>query len=327
MIGIAHPASSPNSGADAVSFDGSVAVGGSLSGGYGQAFRWTGTTPTGLGVLPNPNNVLTSWAYGVSDNGRVIVGGSAMYNSNYQAFRWDATNGMVGIGPVPSLTLPIETLAYAASADGSVIVGERRLGFESSAFRYTASEGMQLLGDFPGSQISGSIATDVTPDGSIIVGSGRRNGSEAFRWTAATGLVSLGKLQLEGNKLSGTQAFATSADGTVIVGRANENSFQQIPQQAFVWTSAQGMRSLKSVLLNDVGLNLVGWELKDAFDISNDGLTVVGWGINPAGDTEAWVAVLPEPGGVLVGMALIATWVVRGRTLRRRWGWGTENLC
>ncbi len=31
--------------------------------------------------------------------------------------------------------------------------------------------------------------------------------------------------------------------------------------EAFIWNSSQGMRSLKQVLTNDYGLNLTGWTL------------------------------------------------------------------
>ena len=37
-----------------------------------------------------------------------------------------------------------------------------------------------------------------------------------------------------------------------------------------------------------------GWELLAAGGINESG-TIVGWGINPSGDTEAWIATVPEP--------------------------------
>ncbi len=55
------------------------------------------------------------------------------------------------------------------------------------------------------------------------------------------------------------------------------------------------MRNLKQVLENDYGLDLTGWTLTYAGDISSDGNVIVGVGTNPDGDTEGWIAVL-DPG-------------------------------
>ncbi|MCH9023676.1 MAG: PEP-CTERM sorting domain-containing protein, partial [Planctomycetes bacterium] len=35
--------------------------------------------------------------------------------------------------------------------------------------------------------------------------------------------------------------------------------------------------------------------LSQAKGISADGLTIVGWGRNPSGNSEAWIATIPEP--------------------------------
>jgi hypothetical protein len=38
-----------------------------------------------------------------------------------------------------------------------------------------------------------------------------------------------------------------------------------------------------------------GWTLAAATGVSADGTVIVGRGINPSGETEAWIAILPEP--------------------------------
>jgi hypothetical protein len=64
-----------------------------------------------------------------------------------------------------------------------------------------------------------------------------------------------------------------------------------------VWDAANGMRSLKDVLQTQYGLDLTGWTLQGA-QFTPDGRTLVGGGLNPAGQHEAWIAVIPEPAGV-----------------------------
>ena len=48
------------------------------------------------------------------------------------------------------------------------------------------------------------------------------------------------------------------------------------------------------MLRTDVQLNLGDWRLTRVSDISADGRTILGLGINPEGDLESWVAVLPQ---------------------------------
>ena len=92
-----------------------------------------------------------------------------------------------------------------------------------------------------------------------------------------------------------SSATAVSFDGQIIVG----NSTSASGDEAFIWDAVNGMRSLKSVLVNQCHLNLTGWTLY-ADGISADGLTIVGSGVNPSGETEAWAATIPEPASALL---------------------------
>ncbi len=86
-------------------------------------------------------------------------------------------------------------------------------------------------------------------------------------------------------------SFGVSGDGATVVGV----SWDEFSDKAFIWDIDNGMQNLKDLLVNDHSLNLTGWTLNRATGISNDGLTIVGFGTNPAGETEAWIATIPEP--------------------------------
>ncbi|MCE1244985.1 MAG: autotransporter domain-containing protein [Oryzomicrobium sp.] len=103
-----------------------------------------------------------------------------------------------------------------------------------------------------------SSAYGVSADGSVVVG---ENLDRAFRWTEATGMVSLGTL----NNGSSSYANGVSADGSVVVGYDVEAASSQ--QRAFRWTEANGMVSLG--MLNN-GSNSY------ATAVSADGKVVVG---------------------------------------------------
>jgi probable HAF family extracellular repeat protein len=262
-----------------------------------------------LGFLPG--GVGSSLAIAVSGDGSAVAGWGALPYGP-QAFRWTETGGMLGLGYLPGGDL--ESRARAISADGGSVVGEASSanGFEE-AFLWSEAAGIVGLCDLPGGMFS-SLAFDVSADGSVVVGRGANAaGFEAFLWTEAGGMVGLGDLPGGGHD---SDARAVSDDGKRVVGRADGN-VSPAPR-AFLWTPDDGMRLLQQVLVEDYGLDLTGWTLREATDISADGNTIVGWGINPAGLTEAWVAAIPEPSTaplLALGLALLAAKAGRRRPL------------
>ncbi|GMU34142.1 MAG: hypothetical protein AMXMBFR20_20140 [Planctomycetia bacterium] len=163
---------------------------------------------------------------------------------------------------------------------------------------------MTGLGDLPGGSFD-SRAYAVSADGNAIVGrSNSANGVEAFFWSGATGMIGLGDLPGLGTS---SQASAVSGDGSLVVGFATPDS----RAAAFIWDSVRGMRELQTVLSIDFGLDLAGWQLISATGISSDGTVITGAGINPGGQTEAWIAVIPEP--VSIAPFLIVFAILRPR--------------
>lgn len=260
---LGYPAGRESSSAEAVSDDGTVVAGGSsrpyilhgMNVGMPMGYRWTqagGWDATGIDAVLN----------GVSGDGSTILGqfmvGSANGPGPGNPFYWRA----------PAGPLPLDQgLAYAASADGSVIVGTRTgaNGFHE-AYRWTAAGGYQMLGHLSPGPTMESWAAATTPDGTVIAGTSgdafNQSGAQGFVWTAATGMRPLG--QLPGSSGFRVYPRAISADGRYIVGDATGVSGMS---QAFVWWEPGGMRPLPL---------LPGHTSSTATDISADGSVIIG---------------------------------------------------
>jgi len=207
--------------------------------------------------------------------------------------------------------------AYAVSADGVVVGGSYYTSGYGSAFRWTASGGMQNLGTLGGEW---SEAWGVSADGSVVVGRAENAAGQgrAFRWQNGV-MQDLGTLP--GG--SSSTASGVSADGSVVVGVADNDAGRR---RAFRWTASDGMQNLGTLggycsVASGVsadGFVVVGvaqnaaWQLRAfrwqngvmqalgtlggddswAWGVSADGSVVVGWARNAAGDGRAfrWTA-------------------------------------
>lgn len=206
----------------------------------------------------------------ISGDGQTIVGrypywNSALFIESHYAIAWSQAGGfqfladlVEGIG---------DTVAYAASYDGSVIVGRARTSAGLQPVRWTVSEGATLLGVLPSGGAYGE-AMDVSADGTIVVGvADSADGLQAFRWTVEAGLVGLGRLP-------GTiesRATAISADGQVIVGASRDAAGNE---RAFRWTASGGIL--------DLGNLPGGSSTRAATAVSGDGSTIVGSARTPS---------------------------------------------
>jgi probable HAF family extracellular repeat protein len=123
------------------------------------------------------------------------------------------------------------------------------------------------VGDLAGGAVS-SIAEAISADASTVVGESESTpGTQAFRWTAAGGLVGIG--DIPGGQFF-SSAAGVSSNGSVIAGTGVDSSDVS---RAFRWTQASGI----------VALNTFSCSLCDphtfAEGISPNGLVVVGAGM------------------------------------------------
>ena len=219
---------------------------------------------TALGYLPGKSR---STATAVSSDGSIVVGFSE--TPDKEAFRWE--DGVIsGLGDLAGGDQ--SSAALGVSADGSVVVGSGTpagplFGGPTEAVCWENGV-ITSLGGFPGlpgqTHPFSSEAHGVSADGSVVVGWGASplGGTEAFRWTSATGLVGLGDLSTTFGTTS--YAMATSEDGNVIAGQG----YSESGIEAFRWVQGEGMSGL-------------GWlegtpDFSSAFGISSDGSVVVG---------------------------------------------------
>ena len=160
----------------------------------------------------------------------------------------------------------------------------------------------------PGSLANNSPSGDyaISADGNTIVGEADGSFAEAFK-TGPSGLIGLGDIP---GGATASAAHGVSADGSVIVGEGRSRR----GTEAFIWTEQLGMRSLQEYAASR-GASLTGWQLTFADDVSDNGKVIVGQGINPDGQTEAWVLFIPEPHtGMLVLSATAMLLACRGRS-------------
>ncbi len=177
---------------------------------------------------------------------------------------------------------------WAFPPSGPIVAG--RFGSENGteAYRWTAETGAVGLGDLPGGTFY-SWAHGISDDGSVIVGESDYRGpvfqissspaSQAFRWTAESGMVGLGTLP---NAL-GSCATAASEDGSVVVGVSGSHAFH--------WTEKDGMTPL---------VESKPQVYSEAIDVSADGNAVVGTISTQSPHSEAfhWT---PESGMTRLG--------------------------
>ena len=312
-----------------LSWDGKYAAGNAFGSGEKtpeDTFRWSLSDEEFAPIYSTRMRTLggTAWPTGISSDGSVIVGfGKVSTPRRTEPFIWSKDGGVEWLGTLPDR---VNMDATALSTDGSVVVGyahdpccddDSRPGY---AARWTSQTGWQRLEESDGH----SFAHLISADGSVISG-GTSSTLGAFRWTETDGMVGLGTLSGpwaisgDGNVIvggSGTTvgtpdasmpAFVwsqetglvelgpgnmldVSADGKAVIGYVEKED----NYLASVWDQANGLRDLKSVLVNEHGMagELEGWQLTRALQLSDDAATVLGWGIAPSGEESTWIALL-----------------------------------
>jgi uncharacterized membrane protein len=295
--------------AEAASFNGSFVTGRTGA----DSYRWfqDGTIDD---IPPLAGSLRSNDATGISYDGGVVVG-NCQTPDGPRGYRWTPAGGSTPIplpDPQPNSN---EGRASAVSADGTHIAGFSRsaTGYHGYLWSTTAGFERTSLG-LPGGQ--GSYARDISADGTVVVGRTEYSANlmRGWVWSAATGYTILPNLP-ERDTLSPN---AISGDGTTVVGSIYPSSDFSDP---IVWTSQTGTLRIRDILTSN-GVDLTGWTLGIATDVSFDGTSIVGVG-EYAGQSRGWLVTIPAPAGTIAFVAYLgllgaprrrATWTTAART-------------
>lgn len=262
--------------ADGASVSGLMAVPGMT-----RAFLWTAAT--GIQNLDVPMGQTSSRGGSLSDDGRVVPGSSS--GSSIRAERWSAEQGWQTLAAPPGFN---NAQATYANRDGSRICGlSNTAGPLSPAVGFlwsSATQNSQILGAIPGA--ASTWPAGISADGLVVVGVSGTDvtntssvGDRAFRWTAQSGIQSLGVLAGDDR----SRARGVDERGLVVVG----DSRTEFGSRAILWTSSTGMVELSSYLIAQ-GTDLSGWTLLSAASVSRDGTAIAGQGLRGT-RSAAWI--------------------------------------
>lgn len=225
-----------------------------------------------LGYLSTDD--VESSARSISADGTTVVGYSSG-NNGAEAFIWDETNGMRGLGDLAGGSFSSE--AFSVSVGGKV-VGSSSSNNGIAAFIWDETNGMQGLDGTEGFDFSRARA--ISSDGQTIVGSRQidENLPNAFIWNETNGMQGLSDLE-GGSDFS--RALGVSANGAIVVGASSSEASGHDATEAVIWDAS-------SLSLQQLGDLADGVFNSRAFDSSADGTTVVGYGSSSDG-TEAFI--------------------------------------
>ncbi len=211
-----------------------------------RSFLWK--PATGKVYLPHLDPATeTTVPSALSDAGHV-VGDSLINESYYRAFYWTESGGIVDIANGQSNALDV-------NSSGQVI-GQRTLSDGTSrAYLWSAADGIMNLPP-------NCSPTDINNKGQVV-GTGEKG--EAFLWTSAGGIISLGVLSP--NSYSASNALSVNENGQVAGDSLGLIQGVGGLHQSFFWSLGTGMVQLDSLSYPQAAASL----------ISNSGL-VFGYG-------------------------------------------------
>lgn len=300
---------------------GQIVGGADGAGGVLHARLWD-TAGNGTDINPGPD--YWSPAYAINENGRAVLQGNLTTNTfGTRMILWDAANGFVDRRSLEG----IEAIGWDINNTDNVAlvweaIGSRGdvVGTDAPAHFWHPENGLWFVPPLTGSMSGNSYSIN---DSNIVVGGFAVKEGRDIVWKAFMFVPNYGNDPgYERPYIGRGHTYDLGTLGGDSIAWAINNSSQIVGTStllggelhAFISQEdeAQGMRVLND--LNSLLLDNPGWVLNEAYGI-NDAGQIVGYGVNPQGDTHAFLLTpVPEPGSV-------AAVAVLGAVLwwRRRW--------
>ena len=278
--------------ANAVNSDGSLVVGEAPNNNLeSRATIWSGSgwsTKTDLGTLKADNSG-DSKATALSGDGLVVGGWARNDNGEGRGIIWSGSNWTTKteLGTLKADNSGSATV-HALSRNGSVAVGSASNDIIDPLLRPIVWSGSNWgtithLGTLDGSNVLPGIASAVSDDGSIVVGSVNADSaaSRAIVWSGSGWATKTDLGTLKTDNTGDSDASAVSGDGSLVFGAADNDNGDS---HATVWSGSgwQTKTDLGTLKTNNSGTSV-------AQAASSDGSVVGGFADNDNGDTRATV--------------------------------------
>ena len=282
----------------AASSDGRYAVGDYVDGSGETAARLDpfGNWLTFGGLGPSGCDASLSSAYDISDDGTRCVG-LGWDGCSASAFLWTESDGMLELPMLGSSASRADTI----SGDGLFIGGWDQASNGTRRAATWTFNGRQwveqlLLAGTPGNSSGYGEVSGCNGDGSIVVGIAEGTGSGAsgaFVQRDGGSVDVLGFIPFSQSPVV-AGLLDTSEDGSTLVGFQREGIGGFAVFTATIWTEKTGLVDLKQYL-EGLGASIPsGFQLAAAMGISDDGSVICGWGYSGfIFNQEAWVVTLP----------------------------------
>jgi hypothetical protein len=297
------------------SYDGSVAVGIVAEGYfpdygyYERTFRWT--IEGGFQILPHYHETdYSRYEYpGVSGDGETVLGAQV-------AFLVAIADALTWVEGVPERTfhpLPapyLDSAAVASNYEGTVVYGwlsENGTFGPQEFFLWTAAIGTIVLPSSPLVVSNNQIVT-AAPQSGYVLGYARfADEWHSYVWPGHPGIEIIPNI--EGDVF---HARDLSADGQTVLGDTSG--------EPWIWRSDTGFLNVTDWITNDLQHDLMGWELRQAMNISEDGNTMsfTARRFSPSLEQGCVVIDVPEPPQAAQMFAGIAFLLAVGRLRRPR---------
>jgi uncharacterized membrane protein len=256
------------------------------------AWRWTAAG--GYQDIAPPPAGAESQVTALSADGKTAVGEFNTGNQ-YTPFVWTSANGIANL-PTTSGASPI------VSADGSTIAGETRT---SSGYIWTAASGVTPINALPGSLNIHPVI--ISANGSQILGDATNN-NQSFLFEYAGGVMSttpspsFGNYNFASTGLSGATSDFSQRVGMYAAIDPSTNNIVSVP---WFWSAKTGYETIQDYLAAS-GINTGAYDIDTIAGISPDGMVLYGHGLDDGIQPSTWVAVVPEPSMLFMGVVAIA---------------------